>query len=117
MNIAIAMTIGFVGTSVIHISKGMMKLGISRMRAGRAGDGGVRRVSIVYIAGMFANFTTPFWVMPANLFAPTVFYTSMYGTGLVAGATLIQSAPHLDHALTATPTRHSVLDGGAAPFR
>ena len=84
MNIAIAMAIGFVGTSVIHMSKGMMKLGISRMRAPRGSDDGTRRVSILYLAGMIANFTTPFWVMLANLFAPTVFYTSMYGTGLVA---------------------------------
>lgn len=67
----IAMTIGVVGTSVIHLSKGMMRHGISS------------RLRLVYIVGVLMNFTNPVWVMLANRFAPTVFYTSMYGLGMV----------------------------------
>lgn len=86
MNIAIAMLIGLVGTSVIHVSKGLMKLGLMRLRPASEPDSGtvVRRGRAIYLCGIFANFTTPFWVMIANLFAPTVFYTSMYGLGLVS---------------------------------
>lgn len=67
----VAMVIGVAGTSVIHLSKGMMRHGIgSRNRA-------------AYTVGVLMNFTNPLWVMVANRFAPTVFYTSMYGLGMV----------------------------------
>ncbi len=84
MGALIAMLIGIAGTSVIHTSKGLMKLGLQRIQVARATGGSVRGPSLIYAAGMLANFTTPFWVMVANLFAPTVFYTSMYGLGLVS---------------------------------
>jgi len=99
VGIAIALVLGVFGTSVIHLSKGVMKLGIVRMRAAKtqvAAPGtkprsagapapalAVRGRSI-YIAGMLVNFTNPLWVIVANRFAPTVYYTSMYGLGLVS---------------------------------
>lgn len=70
----IAMAIGVLGTSVIHLSKGVMKLGISRLPAS----------SLIYITGIAMNFTNPLWVIVANRFAPTIYYTSMYGLGLIA---------------------------------
>ncbi len=84
MNYPIALLIGLLGTSVIHASKGIMKLGILRIRAAGVEGRSKRRASLLYGAGIAANFTAPFWVMVANLFGPTVLYTSMYGAGLVA---------------------------------
>jgi multidrug transporter EmrE-like cation transporter len=71
-----ALLIGVVGTSVIHLSKGVMKLGIAGLPA--------RRFRFIYAAGIAMNFTNPLWVILANRFAPTVYYTSMYGLGLIA---------------------------------
>jgi multidrug transporter EmrE-like cation transporter len=67
----VAMLIGVLGTSVIHLSKGLMRHGIAS---------GSR---VAYSAGVLMNFTNPLWVILANRFAPTVFYTSMYGLGLL----------------------------------
>ena len=46
----VAMLIGIVGTSVIHLSKGFMRHGI-----------GARSRSM-YIVGVVMNFTNPLWV-------------------------------------------------------
>ncbi|TVR51187.1 MAG: hypothetical protein EA426_20175 [Spirochaetaceae bacterium] len=79
--IMIAMAVGFVGTSVIHLSKGIMKHGVSLLR----GAGAKRSSSsAIYAVGVAMNFTNPLWVVIANRFAPTVYYTSMYGLGLVS---------------------------------
>jgi drug/metabolite transporter (DMT)-like permease len=77
----IAMGVGVLGTSTIHLSKGVMRLGLVRLRTAEANK---RRASMVYTAGILMNFTNPFWVILANRFAPTVFYTSMYGLGLLS---------------------------------
>ncbi len=77
----IAMAVGVLGTSTIHLSKGVMRLGLLRLRTA---DANKRRASMVYTAGILMNFTNPFWVILANRFAPTVFYTSMYGLGLLS---------------------------------
>lgn len=77
---AVAMTIGVVGTSTIHLSKGVMRLGLSRIRASGRGAG---HAKTIYAIGILMNFTNPLWVILANRFAPTVFYTSMYGLGLL----------------------------------
>ncbi len=78
--IAIAMLTGVVGTSVIHLSKGIMKHGVGLLGTQEKGK---LKASAVYTAGMLMNFTNPLWVIIANRFAPTVYYTSMYGLGLV----------------------------------
>lgn len=75
------MAVGVLGTSTIHLSKGVMRLGLLRLRTPEANR---RRASMVYAAGILMNFTNPFWVILANRFAPTVFYTSMYGLGLLS---------------------------------
>jgi drug/metabolite transporter (DMT)-like permease len=75
------MGVGVLGTATIHLSKGVMRLGLVRLRATEANK---RRASLIYTAGILMNFTNPFWVILANRFAPTVFYTSMYGLGLLA---------------------------------
>ena len=77
----LAMAIGVLGTSVIHLSKGVMKRGLVLMRERVARP---RTARSVYFAGVAMNFTNPLWVIIANRFAPTVYYTSMYGLGLVA---------------------------------
>lgn len=87
----IAMAIGIVGTSVIHLSKGVMRHGITE------------RSKLVYTAGVVMNFTNPLWVILANRFAPTVFYTSMYGLGLVP--LLLFSRKILDERLEARQYR------------
>ena len=108
--ILIAMLIGIAGTSTIHLSKGVMKHGVVLLRAcalpeaatgsrsaalaetaaanAAAGSAAstARRVKArgIYTAGVAMNFTNPIWVIVANRFAPTVYYTSMYGVGLVS---------------------------------
>jgi len=84
MNVMAAMLIGVAGTSVIHTSKGLMKLGMQQFQRAKLDERSTRAASLIYAVGILANFTTPFWVMFANLFAPTVIYTSMYGLGLVS---------------------------------
>ena len=76
----IAMFLGVLGSSVVHLSQGMMKLGLTRMRETAVPRSG----RWIYATGILMNFSAPFWVILANTFAPTVFYTSMYGMGLIA---------------------------------
>ncbi|GAB6091419.1 hypothetical protein [Spirochaeta dissipatitropha] len=77
INIQIAIVIGFAGTTVIHLSKGVMRLGIQKLKDSHKGG------TAVYILGICMNFTNPLWVIAANRFAPTVYYTSVYGLGLI----------------------------------
>ncbi len=87
MNTLIAVAIGILGSSVIHISKGLMKLGIQRL-GGRDTQSPrhVRqtRTRLVYLTGVLLNFSAPLWVMAANLFAEPVVYSSMYASGLLS---------------------------------
>lgn len=79
--IGLVMLIGIAGTTTIHLSKGMMKHGVAILRSqGSRSTGG----KAVYAVGVAMNFTNPLWVILANRFAPTVYYTSMYGLGLVS---------------------------------
>ncbi len=83
----VALVIGLVGSTVVHLSQGLLKWGLSRREASQPGSGGkVMRPTAgwVYPVGVALNFTAPLWVVLANRFAPTVFYTSMYASGLVA---------------------------------
>ncbi len=79
---ALAMLIGILGTSTIHLSKGVMKNGLLRLRDHASGSRTTARA--IYALGIAMNFTNPLWVIVANRFAPTVYYTSMYGLGLIA---------------------------------
>jgi len=69
------MTLGLLGTSVIHLSKGFMAYGLNPRK--------VRAKKTIYILGILLNFTNPFWVIVSNRFSPTPYYTSMYGFGLL----------------------------------
>lgn len=76
----LAMVIGVAGTTTIHLSKGIMRLGLQRVRQAEYSR---RRARLIYALGIAMNFTNPLWVVVANRFAPPVFYTSMYGLGLL----------------------------------
>ncbi len=71
----IAIGIGILGSFVIHLSQGLMRLGI---RDGARGPG--RRI---WIWGALLNLSAPLWVIVANRFGPTTLYTSMYAVGLL----------------------------------
>lgn len=77
----IAMLIGVLASAVIHLSQGLMKLGIQRIRTPEPVAGLSGRT--LHVTGMALNFTAPLWVILANRFAPTPFFTSMYATGLL----------------------------------
>ena len=87
-----ALVIGAAGSSVIHLSKGFMKLG--QVKKGQSLG------RLWFFLGVALNFSTPFWILWANLFAPPVYFTSMYGSGLVA--LLIFSALVLNESLSAS---------------
>lgn len=76
----VAMLLGVASSGTLHISQALMRLGISRLRSGD------RRATtrLLYALGLLLNFTAPFWVMAANLFADTLWFTSMFATGMVA---------------------------------
>ncbi|TVP78208.1 MAG: hypothetical protein EA352_02380 [Gemmatimonadales bacterium] len=71
----IAIGVGVVGSFVIHLSQGLMRLGI---RDGARGAG--RRT---WTWGAILNLSAPLWVVVANRFGPTTLYTSMYAVGLL----------------------------------
>lgn len=78
--ISIAMSLGVFASSVLHLSQGLMRLGLINLRNNPKD----RSARWSYFAGLLMNFTAPLWVMLANLFAPTIWFTSMFATGLVA---------------------------------
>ncbi len=75
----IVLLIGWVGSGVIHLSQGLLKLAILRRHDG---DQTTQNRNL-YSIGLLLNFSAPFWVILANRFGPTVLYTSMYATGLL----------------------------------
>lgn len=75
----IALTIGLIGSTVIHLSQGMLKLAIERRHSGDR----TARNRYLYGLGILLNFSAPLWVVLANRFGPTVLYTSMYASGLL----------------------------------
>lgn len=87
LHIWIAVSIGIAGTSVIHLSKGVMRLGIRDLESLRSstspGGKTKKQAALNYLLGISMNFTNPLWVIAANRFAPTVYYTSVYGLGLI----------------------------------
>lgn len=71
--------IGIVGSSVIHFSQGLMRLGIMRKAAGEV----TKRTRWIYGMGVALNLSAPLWVVLANRFGPTTLYTSMYAAGII----------------------------------
>lgn len=83
-----AMLVGLLGTSIIHLSKGMMRHGIALIQTRRAAGLGRRtaegrRAWLLYVAGVVVNHTNPIWIIWANVYAAPSYYTSMYGAGLI----------------------------------
>lgn len=82
----IASFIGIVATTQIHISKGLQKYGIAALRPdSRAVHGSEHhlRKKIIYFTGIVLNNLAFMWALVANLYAPTSYYTSVFGIGLV----------------------------------
>ena len=76
----VALGIAAWGTTVVHLSKGMMRDGL----AGLAGKNSKRRRALIYyVAAVILNHTSPLWIIFANAFAPAVYYSSVYALGLV----------------------------------
>ncbi len=76
----IALVIAVIGSVLIHLSQGLMKLAILRRQQGDKSPG----QRYLYLSGMLLNFSAPLWVILANRFAPTVIFTSVYAIGLLA---------------------------------
>ena len=55
-----------------------MRLGILQRQASPT-----HPINRTYLLGLALNLTAPFWVIVANRYAPTVFFTSMYAIGLI----------------------------------
>ncbi len=82
----IASLIGIIATTQIHISKGLQKYGIDALRPREHRIHPVehqKRKKITYFTGIILNNAAFLWVLLANLYAPTSYYTSMFGFGLV----------------------------------
>ncbi len=80
-----AMQIGVLGTIVLHLSKGMMRHGVTLVQRARSQDIKTRRAAwVFYTAAIILNHTNPVWIIWANLYAAPAYYTSMYGIGLIA---------------------------------
>lgn len=82
----IASFIGIIATTQIHISKGLQKYGIDALRPEKDRKHSVdhqRGRKIAYFSGIILNNLAFLWVLVANLYAPTSYYTSMFGFGLV----------------------------------
>lgn len=75
----VAMALGVASSGTLHISQVLMRMGIARFRVG---DRGIPARTL-YGFGLMLNFTAPFWVMAANQFADTLWFTSMFATGMV----------------------------------
>lgn len=76
----VAMLLGVGSSATLHISQALMRLGIVRIRAGSRASS----ARVLYSVGLLLNFTAPLWVLVANLFADTLWFTSMFATGMVA---------------------------------
>jgi hypothetical protein len=79
-----ALIIGIVATTQIHLAKGMQRYGIEGFRKRQDPSmTHIKRRRIVYIIGILLNNVAFLWALLANTYAPTAYYTSMFGFGLV----------------------------------
>jgi hypothetical protein len=78
-----ALLIGIVATTQIHLAKGMQRYGIEGFRKIGEEEARRKRRRIVYLVGIVLNNLAFLWAMLANTYAPTAYYTSMFGVGLV----------------------------------
>jgi len=102
----VASFIGIIATTQIHISKGLQKYGIDAIRPEEHRLHQVthqRRKKITYFSGIILNNLAFLWVLVANLYAPTSYYTSMFGFGLVVLMLFSEHILHEKH----TPLQHT----------
>ncbi len=93
----VASIIGIIATTQIHISKGLQKYGIDALRPADHRTHPIehqKRKKLLYFAGIILNNAAFLWVLIANLYAPTSYYTSMFGFGLVV---LMLFSEHILH--------------------
>ncbi len=77
----IAMLLGILGTTIFHLAKGMQRNGIEIFSPGQTFSG---KKMAIYLFGIGINISLPVMIIFANTFAPTSYFTSMFGLGLVA---------------------------------
>jgi uncharacterized membrane protein len=92
-NAFMAMLFGIIGSVSFQVSKGMQRQGIEvfdtflyKLKT-KNSDSNIplnHKLLFIYILGLILNNSVIIWVMCANLFAATSYFTSMFGTGLIA---------------------------------
>src|SRR4030065_2059629 len=92
-NSAIAMIYGIVGSVLFNVSKGMQRQSIDALssifskRGKQVGEGRRPRSAkniILYTTGFVLNNSLGFFAILANRYAPTSYFTSMFGLGIIA---------------------------------
>jgi len=93
MNNLIAMFFGVLGSIQLHIAKALQSQGVKTLellKLKNAGDGseklrydGKIHKSKHYIAGLILSNTGFVWIILANRYAPSSYFTSMFGIGLI----------------------------------
>jgi len=92
-NSLIAMIYGIVGSVLFNVSKGMQRQSIDALsfifrKRGkrRAGEGrsGSAKIAALYATGFVLNNSLGLFAILANRYAPSSYYTSMFGTGMIA---------------------------------
>jgi hypothetical protein len=68
----IAMGFGLLNTTGLHLAKGLLRRGFGENRSRTA-----------YALGFVMTHSSPVWIVLSNRFAPSSYFTSMYGLGLV----------------------------------
>jgi drug/metabolite transporter (DMT)-like permease len=89
-NVPLAILIGLISTTLLHLSKALERQGIEifdqlRARIKRTGErveGGIKK-PIIYSIGVVLNNTIFIYAIIAQRYAPPAIYTSMFGVGLV----------------------------------
>lgn len=78
------MIFGLIGTSLLHLSKGLQAYGIEALVPSRRIRHRPRNmVKTAYTLGFILNNTYGVWMILSGRFAPASFFTSMYGIGLI----------------------------------
>lgn len=99
----IAMLYGIIGSVLFNISKGMQRQGIGAFRELLAArrekrrprcDRGFSTLIAVYVIGIILNNSLSFFAVLANRYAPSSYFTSMFGIGIIA---LIPYSAHFLH--------------------
>ncbi len=80
----LALIIGIVATTQIHLSKGMQRYGMEGFRKHCLDTPKKKKHRrMVYFIGIILNNLAFLWALLANTYAPTAYYTSMFGFGLI----------------------------------